>query len=113
MTNFSIFNLPECPLEGLISPLFEWRLDILLVFELGVVDMLEWGDPGLTLSLLLLIEFFVELLFSALIFVVGFGLSELMLEDFCCARRSCFLNFALLFWNQTWKKQNYVDNNKL
>lgn len=75
---------------------------MLLVFEFGVVDTLECGEPGFT-SLLLVRGDFVLPLDSALIFVVGLGLSEVMLEAFCCANRSCLRNFALLFWNHTCK----------
>jgi hypothetical protein len=77
----------------------DWWLEMLLVFELGVVEMLECGDPGL-ISLLpfkLLVLPFV----SALMLVGGFEFSLELLDAFCCASRSCFRNFALRFWNHT------------
>lgn len=79
---------------GLISPLDDWCEDI-LVFELGVVEIPEWGDPGLTS---LLPKFDLELpLFSALMFGCELGPSLELLEAFCWANRSCLRNFALLF----------------
>lgn len=73
---------------GLMSP-FEWCDEAL---EFGVVDTVELGDPGL-------ISFGVVFptdLPSDLI-----GESDDVLVTFCCAKRSCFLNFARRFWNQT------------
>lgn len=77
-----------------MSP-FDWWDDAL---ELGVVDIVDNGEPGF-------ISFGVVLpvnepfpLFSCLI---PSGDVVLLFVTFCCASRSCFLNFALRFWNQT------------
>lgn len=79
------------PFIGLISPFDDWCEEI-LVFELGVVDIPELGEPGL-ISLLPKFDFELPL-FSALIF----GCVSLDVFDaFCCAKRSCLRNFALLF----------------
>lgn len=87
---------------GLMSPLEDWCEEA-LVLELGVVDIPEWGEPGLT-SLLVKFDFVVPLL-SALMFGWEFDPSVELFEAFCWANLSCFLNFALLFWNQTWNKK--------
>lgn len=98
-----IYFLPLLPLRGLTSPLDECWLETLLVFEFGVVETLELGEPGFT-SLPPLDMLFVVPLLSALM-LVKLGLSLLEFDTFCWARRSCFLNLALLFWNHTlnWK----------
>lgn len=69
--------------------------------ELGVVEMPEWGEPGFT-SLPTRLDVFDVTLFSALMLDWEPGLSdELLLVAFCWAKRSCFRNFALRFWNHT------------
>lgn len=85
---------------GLTSPFDDWCEDT-LAFELGVVEMPEWGDPGLTASFPPKFDLD-EALPSAFMLVCVPGLSKLLLLDaFCCARRSCLRNLARLFWNQT------------
>lgn len=87
------FKKIKLPLIGLISP-FEWWDEAL---EFGVVETLDSGEPGF-------ISFGV--VFPAVwpsVFIDD-GSDELF-TAFCCAWRSCFRNFALRFWNQTWKKK--------
>lgn len=88
----SVLNLP---FNGLISP-FEWCDEAL---ELGVVETVEIGEPGLISfgvvfppPLLLLPDFPSALICES---------EELLLVTFCWASRSCLRNFARLFWNQT------------
>lgn len=79
-------HLPELLLMDFKSPL----LDDKLVFELGV-DGVEGFMSLVSMPLLL---------FSVLTLLVQLRLSLFELDDwvaFCCARRSCFRNFALLF----------------
>lgn len=90
---------------GFMSPFEDWW-DEILVLELGVVETPEWGDPGL-ISLVLILDLVVPL-DSDLTLLCVFVPSEELLEAFCCAKRSCLRNFALLFWNQTWNQALFV-----
>lgn len=92
-----------------MSP-FDWWEEAL---ELGVVDTLESGEPGL-MSLGVVLpaatppfEDFCSLLTDdesapLLLLLLVLLLLLLLLETFCWAIRSCFRNFARRFWNQTW-----------
>lgn len=74
---------------GLMSP-FEWWDDAL---ELGVVEIFDMGEPGF-------MSFGVEFpVLCPSVFIDDE--SDPLLDDFCCAWRSCFRNFARLFWNHT------------
>lgn len=71
-----------------MSP-FEWWDEAL---EFGVVDTVEFGEPGLiSFGVVLPTDFPSDLI----------GESDVVFVTFCCARRSCLRNFARLFWNHT------------
>lgn len=71
-----------------MSPL-EWCDDAL---EFGVVDTVEFGDPGfMSFGVVFPIDLLSDLM----------GESAVEFVTFCCARRSCFRNLARRFWNQT------------
>lgn len=76
------------PFNGFISPL-EWCEDAL---EFGVVDTVEFGEPGF-------MSFGVKLPSDLLSDLIGESDDELV--TFCWAKRSCFRNLARRFWNQT------------
>lgn len=72
-----------------MSP-FEWWDEAL---ELGVVEMVEFGEPGLmSFGVVFPTDFPSDLIDE----------SDDVFVTFCCAKRSCFRNFARRFWNQTY-----------
>ena len=82
------------PFMGFISPL-DWCDDAL---EFGVVETVDKGEPGLmSLGVVFPADF------CSLLTDVFESCVLLLLDTFCWAIRSCFLNFALRFWNHTWK----------
>lgn len=78
---------------GLMSPFDDWCDDV-LVFEFGVVDTPDWGEPGLTSldELMLVFEFDSDLMVACELCE-----SVVLFDAFCWASLSCFLNFALRF----------------
>lgn len=67
----------------------------MLVFEFGVVETPEFGEPGL-ISLLFILDFVVPFV-SDLTLLWVLPPSEELLDAFCCASLSCLRNFARLF----------------
>lgn len=84
-----------------MSP-FEWWDEAL---EFGVVDTVEFGEPGLiSFGVVLPTDFPSDLI----------GESDVVFVTFCCANRSCFLNLARIFnpdRNQT-KLENVRNSNE-